>query len=733
MPPPPSPPPTQPPLAPGGYFLVSGFNFNWPLRLPLEDALNATLLEAYASSLRKTVTDLDPHVLFNVRTKITITKIVLPRVVTAGRRRRLNGGGVNGGGIPLGIEEYDDEDDEEEMGEGQGEDIIYGDEADGAGLSSYEIGVGASSSATSGLQSLMMAGMTAKLVGGPVATAVALAAAAPVGASEQPASPDGSSMLRRRQLATNVTIPGYADVNFHVSGNFPNADALPATLTSFFDTHHFTASPDQFLDRCPTSDHIPCLPGTHHNTSLIVTTHPDQCLGCPAGTECSLGTISPKNCSPGDFAAAPNSSACAHCPSGKFQDESGASSCKVCTPGHFCPSGSSTPIACKPGTVGLAAGATDKGQCQPVQAGFYAPRGTASPVRCPFEAFFYCPGAEADDVSEYPGSQPLMRPSAVCEPGTEAISQGGGVRVCATCRKGHYCLAGGISQRCPTGSWHNLTGQALASSCQRCPDTGVTCATGDMIEVHAGYYMQTVTTPHSFRCPYEPGCLGGKLKFGDYSCKTGHSDLLCGKCIDGWYRSRGRCISCASIGSETSDQATSTTMLAVLMALSVLGVCIVLYVEQPPVLSRCERLLARSRMRKWRGWKHVRQAATMLSGLFKIALSFSQCLGAISRFSLVKWPPVRTRAHGHPAPYRPAPMVCDRISPLATPSADFLRSSLCGSWRCSTSLSLSCSPSCPRSASPGRGSASTLRCSPRCSSRPSSSVSRWSSLGPHAE
>ena len=204
--------------------------------------------------------------------------------------------------------------------------------------------------------------------------------------------------------------------------------------------------------------------------------------------------------------------------------------------------------------------------------------------------------------------------------------------------------------------------------------------TGDMIEVLSGWYMQSTSSPKAFQCPYAPGCLGGELSFGNRtsyafkaysdgqlfskpthliplvpcsssfafsslsllvplaaSCKLGHEGLLCGKCVDGWYRARGRCLSCAKTGSSTSAEATRTTLVILLFFFLVLGTAIILFVEQPPILGVVHRKFLHAG-RRWRGLKHLRQAATMLSGLFKIALSFAQCLGAISRLSLVKWP-----------------------------------------------------------------------------------------------
>ena len=228
-----------------------------------------------------------------------------------------------------------------------------------------------------------------------------------------------------------------------------------------------------------------CPPGTHHDATLVITTDPDQCLGCDPGTACPLGTFEPLNCTAGSFAASANSSTCLSCPAGTYQDEPAAVDCKLCTKGHFCPRGSTSPVACPPGSYGPNAGGESLAeQCVPVTSGFYAPMGSIAPIPCPFDAFFYCPGAAEDDVNEFPGSSPIMLPAAACPPGEEAIQQVGDLKVCVPCRRGHYCV-GGVSFKCSDGSWHNETGQSNASSCLACPPEGSRCVTGDILDVSA--------------------------------------------------------------------------------------------------------------------------------------------------------------------------------------------------------------------------------------------------------
>ena len=70
-----------------------------------------------------------------------------------------------------------------------------------------------------------------------------------------------------------------------------------------------------------------CPGGTHANQTVLnisgYLSSLDQCIECPAGTSCSVGSAEPKPCLPGSFAASPGTGACTLCPAGQFQDAYG--------------------------------------------------------------------------------------------------------------------------------------------------------------------------------------------------------------------------------------------------------------------------------------------------------------------------------------------------------------------------------------------------------------------------
>ena len=201
-----------------------------------------TLLEAYATYLEKSIVAVDPSTISNVHTDITIQQIVQPQVVT--RRTLL---ALTDETTATSPPEADGETAEEPI---------------------------SASPTTSSAATAIVAGLAAHVIGGPIATAVALAAATPASAAATFTTSHLWHALRNLQGSPtdsiqNHTIPGYADVNFRVSGSVPPAAELPAALNAFFDSNNFSTSPDRFMSRCPSTDHVPCA--SHAARSLIVT------------------------------------------------------------------------------------------------------------------------------------------------------------------------------------------------------------------------------------------------------------------------------------------------------------------------------------------------------------------------------------------------------------------------------------------------------------------------------
>ena len=164
-----------------------------------------------------------------------------------------------------------------------------------------------------------------------------------------------------------------------------------------------------FVDYCAegSAAPLPCPGGTHKDPDRAVMTDRKQCVTCPSGTACSVGTAVPKDCLPGSFSNSSGQESCFLCPEGQFQDMYRQTDCKACPRGFYCKEGSSTPVPCPGGTSSNVVGLSSHKLCTPVPRGKWAPLGSAIPDTCP-RTGFYCPGASYDPV--HGGAKPIIQP-----------------------------------------------------------------------------------------------------------------------------------------------------------------------------------------------------------------------------------------------------------------------------------------------------------------------------------
>ena len=438
----------------------------------------------------------------------------------------------------------------------------------------------------------------------------------------------------------NLWSAGYAVVDFRVNARLlQSVDGVPTPLLLFFERYGFVASPTRIVSECPATDSILCPPGTHHAPNSTFTLHRDECWSCPPGTWCGMGARAPIECNPGSYAPGYNNTACHMCPKGMFQEYSGGAACEWCTRGHYCPQGSTAPVPCPPGTFNPYNSTSDPAlACMLVPEGYYAPKGSYEPITCPHPPLFFCPGAAADTINEFPGSLPIPHGVQNCPAGQEKMNVFGGLSMCVDCRPGFFCIGGGASEKCPDNSWHNLTGVTNKSTCQACPSVGTVCATGYDVTVKQGFWMNAVHDEYAFRCAYEPVCAGGTMTFGDESCITGHMGVLCGGCITGYYRGRMTCYSCDEAGVGTYEKALLQTVAIGGSCAAIIAFFVIMYVEQPRCLVACGNCFCRAGKQR-----QTKDLISIIAGLFKVGLSFLQCLGAVSRFTMVKWPSIFLR------------------------------------------------------------------------------------------
>ena len=320
-------------------------------------------------------------------------------------------------------------------------------------------------------------------------------------------------------------------------------------------------------DACPPGRYCPagtgsnpelCPAGTYNPGELLATE--DECTSCDPGLYCQYsGLVVPLNdslCSAGFFCTSgvntpqpnvnntgiggicPVSHFCPEgsavpipCPSGMYNNETGAEECSVCPAGyfclanvstfegspcpagHYCPNGTtySTEFPCPPGTYNNLTGAQDSTSCLPCPSGLFCegygnqfPSGdcdagwfcilgsnSSQPVLATDLSFVencivnvtspaggrcmpgtYCPQQSTCPVlctaGMYCDTYELQQPTGLCYAGYYC-EEGSKIPDQITCLSGHYCLNGTVvPYPCPIGHFSNATGNTDLSSCQLC-------------------------------------------------------------------------------------------------------------------------------------------------------------------------------------------------------------------------------------------------------------------------
>ena len=320
--------------------------------------------------------------------------------------------------------------------------------------------------------------------------------------------------------------------------------------------------------------------------------------------------------------------------------------------------GSVAQTPCPPGTWQNLTMAGNVSECMPVPRGYFSRLGSVDPIACPdYLATYECPGALNDTFNTIPGSAPVetLLPQWLqdlvfkddlilgCPQGQEAVGS-----TCAPCRKGHYCI-GGTAIKCDEGTWHNQTGQWSNSSCARCPSPGTRCVAGYEVEVLPGYYM-AFPSAHAYKCASASACLGGPMTFGHPSCNDGHTGVICGECMPGYYRGRRKCLACADLsqGEEAIESSRTATILYMAGVAGTVFMMIFMYLFPPGAFGRVAKRFA-ERLKPLLERHHLvlkvfaKHFIPVTSGVFKVLLSYIQCVGAITRFTQVRWPLIFTR------------------------------------------------------------------------------------------
>lgn len=290
-----------------------------------------------------------------------------------------------------------------------------------------------------------------------------------------------------------------------------------------------------------------------------------ECAGlCPSGQLCpTRATTQTMPCKLGHFCPEGSSVPLA-CPAGSYSNSTSLASeaeCSRCTVGHRCQTGSTEPTPCSPGTYSDEEGATDctpceagsfqPGQsaasCEVCRSGFYCVEGSSAPLPCPagsrtnpdFDVMTSendC--AECDAGTFCPTGTDEAKP---CAPGTFSASSG--ASSCTSCPAGEYQDQDGQQscQLCP-GGFYCAAGSSSPLPCpagtRTNPDLNVMTSRDDCVVCEVGTFCPTGTDEAKPCAPGTFGTSGGAstctiCPAGQYQDESGQ--LSCKLCPRGFY------------------------------------------------------------------------------------------------------------------------------------------------------------------------------------------------------
>ncbi|CAK8677709.1 unnamed protein product [Clavelina lepadiformis] len=319
---------------------------------------------------------------------------------------------------------------------------------------------------------------------------------------------------------------------------------------------------------CPnsTTNPEPCRAGSFSNDTRL--SDSSQCLLCPAGKYCSSDGMS-------DGDAAPDCAAGYVCVGGAVSPTPDDATGYPCPKGYYCPSGTTVPLGCPPGSYGPDLGADSCVPCpagsvcssanmtsvEPCWQGYYCPINTSSPEPCPESTYnnqynakdesrciscpsgFFCNGTG--------NAEPTGPCSAgyLCERGSSTPTPSGSSSTISPyngpCPVGKWCGVGATdSVNCPSGTMRNSTGAASEAECNPC-DPGFYCLyegqSSPTGPCRCGSYCpgnDSNTSPTQYPCPIGNYCPEQSAK--PVPCPAGQyqgdqSECSCDSCPPGYY------------------------------------------------------------------------------------------------------------------------------------------------------------------------------------------------------
>ncbi|XP_038155551.1 uncharacterized protein LOC119792815 [Cyprinodon tularosa] len=271
-----------------------------------------------------------------------------------------------------------------------------------------------------------------------------------------------------------------------------------------------------------------------------------ECQPCPRGWYCLAGSAAPSGrCNSGHYC--PEGTAYGFqypCPPGTYSIQMGnryIEDCLICPEGSFCQMGTSKPSPCPPSSFRRLKGGRRLEDCPPCPAGYFCPHSaTIYPRVCGAgsysdEGSVECsPCLQGHYCSNETTSEEAMLSVMVCPPGF-LCSQGlarDPQRSATLCPRGFYCPGGGIDPNpipCPNGTYSASPGLRDVSQCVQCPE-GKYCYT--QVPQEQPITKPTEPCPDGHYCPPGTGhphtypCQVGRFRNNTFG-HTGEACFLC--------------------------------------------------------------------------------------------------------------------------------------------------------------------------------------------------------------
>ena len=283
---------------------------------------------------------------------------------------------------------------------------------------------------------------------------------------------------------------------------------------------------------------LPCPGGMRMNKSLPVMSREEDCIVCPIGTSCPVGSEEAVPCGAGTYSDVERQASCTSCAPGTYTDAEGATACKQCEAGGYCPRGAAIPLPCKPGSFSSRKDLSLASECEPCPVGHACTSGATEPAPC-------SPGSIAPAVG--------LGSCEPCQPGTFQPDLGG--VSCLGCGAGNYSANILSCEPCQVGECNPIHSASLVAAPLRVKGynpmyLAVTLRTAPR---QVGEFCVAGVSV-GVRCPLMHSTTKGRGAASEDDCV----------CRAGYFKGGGSCEPCKAAGTNCTEEGVAIATLPLL-------------------------------------------------------------------------------------------------------------------------------------------------------------------------